>query len=51
MVILSLSPLKASKSDNYRYRSSWKSDNFRERAIKKEANMIKSNIAIEILET
>jgi hypothetical protein len=27
----------ARKSDNYRYRDSWKSDNFRERAIKKEA--------------
>ena len=30
-------PLRARKSDNYRYRDSWKSDNFRERAIKKEA--------------
>ena len=31
MVIFSLSPLRARKSDNYRYRDSWKSDNFRER--------------------
>ena len=38
MVIFSLSPLRAKKSDNYRYCDSWKSDNFRERAIKKEAN-------------
>ena len=36
MVIFSLSPLRARKSDNYRYRDSWKSDNFRERAIKKK---------------
>ena len=36
MVILWLSPLRARKSDNYRYRDSWKSDNFRERAIKKK---------------
>ena len=32
-----LSPLRARKNDNYRYRDSWKIDNFRERAIKKEA--------------
>ena len=37
MVILSLSPLKARKSDNYRYSDSWKSDNFWKEAIKKEA--------------
>ena len=36
-VIFSLLPLRPRKSDNYRYRDSWKSDNFRERAIKKEA--------------
>ena len=32
MVIFS--PLRARKSDNYRYRDSWKSDNFRKEAIK-----------------
>jgi hypothetical protein len=37
MVILSLSPLKARKSDNYRYRDSWKSNNFTKEANKKEA--------------
>ena len=31
MVILSLSPLKARKSDNYRYCDSWKSDIYRRR--------------------
>ena len=31
MVIFSLSPLRARKSDNYLYRDNWKSDNFRER--------------------
>ena len=36
MVIFSQSPLRARKSDNYRYRDSWKSDNFRKRAIKKK---------------
>ena len=36
MVIFSLSPLRARKSDNYRYCDSWKSDNFRKRAIKKK---------------
>ena len=36
MVILSLSPLKARKSDNYRYRDSWKNDNFRKEANKKK---------------
>ena len=36
MVIFSLSPLRARKSDNYCYRDSLKSDNFRERAIKKK---------------
>ena len=30
----------ARKSDNYRYRDSWKSDNFRERAIKKSKELI-----------
>ena len=35
-VIYSLSPLRARKSDKYRYRNSWKSDNFRKEAIKKE---------------
>ena len=35
-VIFSLSPLWAKKSDNYRYRNSWKNNNFRERAIKKK---------------
>ena len=35
-VIFLLSPLRARKDDNYRYRDSWKSINFRERAIKKE---------------
>ena len=35
-VILSLSPLKARKSDNYRYLDSWKSDNFRKEAMKKK---------------
>ena len=35
-VILSLSPLRARKSDIYRYCDKWKSDNFRERAIKKQ---------------
>ena len=34
-VIFSLPPLRARKSDNYRYRDSLKSDNFRERTIKK----------------
>ena len=29
-VIFSLSSLRARKSDNYRYRDSWKSDNIRE---------------------
>ena len=28
--------LRARKSDNYRYRDSWKSNNFRERAIKEK---------------
>ena len=37
IIQISLSPLRARKSDNYRYRDCWKSDNFRERAIKKEA--------------
>ena len=37
LVILSLSPLITIKSDNYRYRDSWKSDNLRKEAIKKEA--------------
>ena len=36
-VIFSLSPLRARKSDNYRYRDSWKSDSFRERTIKKRS--------------
>jgi len=31
MVIFSLSPLRARKSNNYRYRDSCKSDNFREK--------------------
>ena len=31
--------LRARKSDNYRFRVSWKRDNFRERAIKKEAKI------------
>jgi hypothetical protein len=30
--------LRASKSDNYRYRDSWKSDNFRKEAIIKKQN-------------
>ena len=33
-VIFSLSPLRARKGDDYRYRDSWKRDNFRERARK-----------------
>jgi hypothetical protein len=41
MVILS--PLRAKKSANYRYRNSWKSDNFRKRAIKKEAKHLYQN--------
>jgi hypothetical protein len=37
MVILLLSPLRARKNENYRYRESWKSDNFRMEAIKKRS--------------
>ena len=32
-----LSPVRARKSDYYRYRDSWKGDNFRKEPIKKEA--------------
>ena len=35
-VILSLSPLRAKKTNNYRYCDSWKSDNFRKEANKKK---------------
>ena len=37
MVILSLLPLRARKSDEYRYHDSWKSDNFRKEALKKRS--------------
>ena len=37
-VIFSLTPLRARKSDNYRFRDSWKSNNFRERAHKKKTD-------------
>ena len=37
LLIFSLLPLRAMKSDIYSYRNSWESDNFRKRAIKKEA--------------
>ena len=61
---LLLLPIRARKSDNYRYRYSWKSDNFKKKQrtdIKKAANRIKSDnftrsnneeskIAIAILE-
>ena len=36
MVIFSLSPLRARKSDNYLDSDSWKSNNFKERAIKRK---------------
>ena len=36
-IYFSVAPLRARKSENYRYRDSWKSDNLRKRAIKKEA--------------
>ena len=32
-----LSPLTVRKSNNYRYRNSWKSNNFTEKAIKKRS--------------
>ena len=37
MVISSLSPLRARKSDNYRYCDSWNSDNLKKEAIKKRS--------------
>ena len=51
MVILSLSPLRVRKSNNYRYRDSWKIDNFNNEVIikkqrtdtKKDAKRIKSD--------
>ena len=65
MIIFSLSPLRARKSNNYFYRYSWKSDNFREGHKKKKqgtdnkkdakdnftrSNREKSNIAFAIFE-
>ena len=47
---LSLSPLRARKSDNYRYRDSWKSDNFRESHKKKEKKLIPKRIKVIILQ-
>ena len=35
--MFSLSPLRARKSDNYRYRDSWKSDNFKRDTKKKQS--------------
>ena len=43
-----LSPLRARKSNNYRYRDSWKSDNFRERAIKKSKELIPKRMQKEL---
>ena len=38
-----LSPLRARKSDNYRYHDSWKSGNFRKEAIKKQITNTKKD--------
>ena len=44
MVIFSLSVLRARKSNNYRYRDSWKSDNFREKATKKSKELMQKRM-------
>ena len=49
MVIFLLSPLRARKSDNYRYRNSWKSNNFREReSPKKSKELIQKRMQREL---